>query len=148
MGFKILHDTNAPLLIGDGGYLLWQPESGTYIPFSGVMNLFIGGQGEEVSASIPLFICNEFVENSIELFIKGLGNTPGAVPLSKTLNLVIKCPVSNAIDLYISGKDSSISNEINLFINGANTLSNNLDLVMPNVHDNIINSIDLYIHGF
>jgi len=148
MGFKILHNTNAPLLIGDGGYLLWYPESGTYIPFSGTMNLFIGGQGEEVSASIPLFICNEFVENYLDLFIEGQGNTPGAIPLNKTLNLVIKCPVSRDIDLYIKGKDTSISNEINLFVKGANTISNNLDLVMPNVYDNISNTINLYIHGF
>ena len=104
--------------------------------------------------SIPLYLANSGIYNTIPLFIQGAqitlgGMVPseGTIPLAQSIALYIERNLPGAITLYIGSNYAS--GGIPLYMYGGTTgPASGIPLAMPYVYSSGINSINLYTHGF
>ena len=115
------------------------------------LNLYLFGTMLTAQAVLDLFLLGEggSVSETLDLFIQGLGITPGSIPASGSLNLYLHRPpaVSSSLDLYIFGQQS-VESDIDLYLFGIEgSLSETLDLYMNGLASKTTN-LNLFTRGF
>ncbi len=135
------------------------------------LNLFLKSEIPGLRKSIPLFLKNAVVvsDNSIWLFIKGVGTNPGSRSESGNIPLFLKqgsvstpfshniplflggvAGTSRTIPLYTTGCIRSVNLSIPCIITGIVPISTqgNINLVIPHTVNTVSDSVHLYTHGF
>lgn len=118
---------------------------------SGSINLYVEGGSHSTNRTFDLFLYNniESASRSMDLFIEGLGATPGYVPASGNVNLFLKGPLGSdgSIDLFISGKDS-VESTFNLYTYGITGRGSGSFMLYTYGHMDVSGSFYLFTRGY
>ncbi len=112
------------------------------------MNMYVSGANQFTAGSMSLVLYNEMFAKSTTLFIKGSGNTAGALPLTGTLNLFINRMPSDAITLYMRGPGEPATQSMTCVVSGAFLFDGSMTLVIPSTIGRPTGTLKLYTHGF
>lgn len=97
---------------------------------SKVLRLMVVGGNPLKGGVTPLYVHNtgQFLDDGATLYVRGLGQNPGYMPQSESVNLFVQRGPNAGITFYVENKSSAVV--ANLFINGVPALSDSLPLIM------------------
>ena len=109
-----------------------------------------GGIRGDLTGSIPLYLTNSGVDGSIPLFIRGLGDTTGAVPLYSVLYLTLaNSGVGSGVDLITVG-GGSLTGGFPIVLVGSSGISGGIPLYLASyssVGGPNAPQLKIYTHG-
>lgn len=133
------HQTRSMPLFLDG------PSQGETVRY---LNLFVSGEHYSCVGSVPLLLNNTGVNNSTTLFIQGEGETPGAIPYAKGLNLFLQRSVGTTMPMFLMGPATDANFSTTLYVYGETEANASITMVVPQVIGDEQGSTTMYTSGF
>jgi hypothetical protein len=111
--------------------------------------LYVGGRYYNSSSNLNFVCYNTGLSANIPFYTEGLGDTPGAMPISGETFFFINRPTGDSINFYTyGGPQPSAENSMTLFLGAIERSFSNLNFIMPNVIDRANSNLTLITAGF
>jgi len=147
-------DGSIPLVVYDSqiatkSIILFIKNTHDSVIFNENLNLFISGENATCASAIPLYVCQEGIYVSVNLYVRGDGTFDGASVDSESLSLFIYRPnISDVIPLVIYNNNVQANNYTTLYIDGIyGSVNNSVNLSMPNVNIDLNSYVTLTLTG-